>query len=173
MKKWLLGGGIGVLVLAMLAGDGLAVLEWTQRAPAAIAAGGSPGGPAAGARDAARREDPPLPPKPLYLAQLPKFVAVLTTDGSGDSTYAEIAITFSSYDHRAVDKFQSVLPIIQAAIVAEVMQDGSALATGDETARTTMTHQALLAVNHILDKTAPSLGTAPFGNAYLTDFLIQ
>jgi flagellar basal body-associated protein FliL len=172
MKKWLLGGGIGVLVLAMLAGDGLAVLEWTDRAPAAIAAGGAAGGTEAGAREAARHEDL-SPPKPLYLAELPKFVAVLTTDGGGDSTYAEIAITFSSYDRRAVDKFQSVLPIIQAAIVAEVMQDGSALATGDETARTTMTHQALLAVNSIIDRTAPSLGTEAFGNAYLTDFLIQ
>ena len=169
MKKWLLGGGIGVLVLAMLAGDGAAVLEWMQRTTPAVA--GPPGGIAA-ARETARHEDP-LPPKPLYLAALPKFVAVLTTDGNGDSTYAEIAITFSSYDRRAVDKFQSVLPIIQAAIVAEVMQDGSALATGDETARTTMTHQALLAVNRIIDKTAPALGIAAFGNAYLTDFLIQ
>jgi flagellar basal body-associated protein FliL len=169
MKKWLLGGGIGVLVLAMLAGDGLAALEWMQRTTAAVA--GAPGGVAT-ARETVRHKDP-LPPKPLYLAELPRFVAVLTTDGNGNSTYAEIAITFSSYDRRAVDKFQSVLPIIQAAIVAEVMQDGSALATGDETARTTMTHQALLAVNRIIDKTAPALGTAAFGNAYLTDFLIQ
>ncbi len=170
MKKWLLGGGIGVLALAMLAGDGLAVMQWMERGtspPASGAAGGS-----AGTRPASPHEDP-APLKPLYLAELPKFVAVLTTDGSGDSTYAEIAITFSSYDQRAVEKFQDVLPIIQAAIVADVMQDGSALATGDETARTTMTHQALLAVNRIIDKTAPALGTAAFANAYLTDFLIQ
>ena len=167
MKKWLLGIGIGVIVLAMLTGDGLALLEWMGRNPEA-----TPTHAAASAHEAAQHENL-SPPKPLYLAALPKFVAVLTTDGGGDSTYAEIAITFSSYDHRAVDKFESVLPIIQAAIVAEVMQKGSALATGDETARTTMTHQALLAVNRIIGKTDPPLGTSAFVDAYLTDFLIQ
>lgn len=165
MKKWLLGSGIGVLVLAMLAGDGLALLQWTGSGPRARA------GTEASAHPAAEQGRPP--PRALFLATLPKFVAVLTTDGGGDSTYAEIAITFSSYDRRAVDKFESVLPIIQAAIVAEVMQEGSALATGGEAARTTMTHQALLAANRIIARTDPALGAAAFAKAYLTEFLIQ
>jgi flagellar basal body-associated protein FliL len=162
MKKWLLGAVIGVAALAMLAGDGIAVFLWTRKAPAAPAHA-----------HLATRHESPLPPAHLYLATLPKFVAVLTTDGDGNSTYAEIAITFSAYDQRAVDAFGNVVPIIQAAIITEVMQDGSALSTGDETARKMLTHQALLAVNHIVEKTMPALGAEAFANAYLTDFLIQ
>jgi len=170
MKKWLLRAAIGMVALAMLAGDGLAVLFWKEREVAA------PTRIAAAARPMAMPVSRPislLPPRHIYLASLPKFVAVLSTDGAGDSTYAEIALTFSSYDQRAVAAFGNVLPIVQAAVISEVMQNGSALATGDEAARTTMTHQALLAVNSIIGKTTPPLGLSAFTHAYLTDFLIQ
>lgn len=170
MKKWLLRAAIGMMALAMLAGDGLAVFFWKEKAAAA------PTRTDATALPLSLPTSLPtslLPPRHLYLATLPKFVAVLSTDGAGDSTYAEIALTFSTYDQRAVDAFGNVLPIVQAAIISEVMQNGSALATGDEAARTAMTHQALLAVNRIIGKTSPALGVSAFASAYLTDFLIQ
>ncbi|HUC18848.1 MAG TPA: hypothetical protein VMA37_14300 [Acetobacteraceae bacterium] len=166
MKKWLLRAAIGTIALAMLAGDGLAVLFWKERAVAA------PTRPAAAARHMSLPMSL-LPPRHIYLASLPKFVAVLSTDGAGDSTYAEIALTFSTYDQRAVEAFGNVLPIVQAAVISEVMQNGSSLATGDEAARTAMTHQALLAVNSVIGKTTPALGVSAFTSAYLTDFLIQ
>ncbi|HWA79263.1 MAG TPA: hypothetical protein VG848_03030 [Acetobacteraceae bacterium] len=166
MKKWLLWAAIGMMALAMLAGDGLAVFFWKEKAAAAPAHAEAAGRPISQPASL-------LPPRHIYLATLPKFVAVLSTDGAGDSTYAEIALTFSTYDPRAVDAFGNVLPIIQAAVISEVMQNGSALATGDESARTAMTHQALLAVNRIIGKTSPALGVSAFASAYLTDFLIQ
>lgn len=163
MKKRFLGAGLGVVVVAMLAGYGLAAWQRMGRSAGP--------GTAAKAAIAVRHDDPA--PKPIFLAAMPKFVAVLQTDGEGDNTYAEIGLTFSSHDSKAVEKFKSVQPIIKAAIISGVMEQGRELSTGDGAARAKMTDQALVAVNAVLAKTDPALGKRAFDNAYLTEFLLQ
>lgn len=165
MKKRFIGAGLGMVLVAMLAGYGLAALQRPSNDARAGAATKT------ATAIAAKHGDPS--PQPIFLAEMPKFVAVLQTDGEGDSTYAEIGLTFSSHDPKAVEKFKSVLPIIKAAIVAGVMQQGQELSTGDGAARTKLTDQALVAVNKVLATTDPALGTRAFNEAYLTEFLIQ
>jgi len=163
MKKTLL-IGVGVLLgIAMLAGDGLAgwLLLTRQDGVQQLAA----------AKQAGPEAKPP--PGPLHFAELDKFVVSLATNADSGATYAQVNLSFSSYNEQAVKAFDDVRPMIKAAVVSSIMAHADKVATGSSDAREIIIADALSAANSIVVQQDPKIGPRPFVGAFLTDFVLQ
>lgn len=162
MKKTLL-IGVGVLLgIAMLAGDGLAAwLVLTRQDGAQQVAAAKPASPET------------KPAGPLHFAELDKFVVSLATNSEAGATYAQVNLSFSSYNEQAVKTFDDVRPMIKAAVVSSIMAHADKVATGSSEAREIIIADALAAANSIVTQQDPKIGPKPFAGAFLTDFVLQ
>jgi flagellar basal body-associated protein FliL len=155
---------VGVLLgIVMLAGDGLAAwLFLTRQGDAQQPAAAKAITPAA------------KPPGPLHFAELEKFVVSLATASeSGGHSYAQVNLSFSSYNEDAVKAFDDVRPMIKAAVVSSIMAHADKVATGSTEAREMIIAEALAAANSIVAQQDPKMGQRPFAGAFLTDFVLQ
>lgn len=155
--------GVGVLLgIAMLAGDGLAAwLFLTRQDGVQQVAAAKPASPEA------------KPPGPLHFAELDKFVVSLATNADSGATYAQVNLSFSSYNEQAVKAFDDVRPMIKAAVVSSIMAHSDKVATGSSDAREIIIADALAAANSIVVQQDPKIGPKPFVGAFLTDFVLQ
>lgn len=155
--------GVGVLLgIAMLAGDGLAAwLFLTRHDAAPEVAAAKPAAPEA------------KPPGPLHFAELDKFVVSLATNSESGASYAQVNLSFSSYNEQAVKAFEDVRPMIKAAVVSSIMAHADKVATGSSDAREIIIADALSAANSIVAQQDPKIGPKPFVGAFLTDFVLQ
>ena len=161
MKILLIGVGL-LLGIAMLAGDGLAAwLFLTRQDSVQHVAAAKPTGPEA------------KPPGPLHFAELDKFVVSLATNAESGATYAQVNLSFSSYNEQAVKAFDDVRPMIKAAVVSSIMAHSDKVATGSSDAREIIIADALAAANSIVVQQDPKIGPKPFVGAFLTDFVLQ
>lgn len=168
MKKVILIVAASVLILSMLAGDGLAGwLLLTQHRGANVAT-------TAGAVHSVQK-----PHGTLHFVQLDKFVVTLPpakadadANANGPS-YAQVGLSFASYDKAALKAFQAVQPMIKAAIISSIMAHADKVATGSSAARKEIIASALTAANTIVTQQNPKVGPQPFAGAFLTDFLLQ
>ena len=163
MKRTLLLAGCGLLATVMLTGDGVAVWLFMTRPTA--------GGPPVATTTVAGPVS--VHHGTLYFAKMPKLVVSLADNNPNGASYAQIGLSFSSYDKQTVKTFDSMRPIIKAAIIASVMAHADQVATGSQAARQTIIAGALADANKIVTQQDANLGTAPFVGAYLTDFLLQ
>jgi flagellar basal body-associated protein FliL len=161
MKILLIGVGC-LLGIAMLAGDGLAAwLLLTGQGGTQQLAGAKPTAPEA------------KPSGPLHFAELDKFVVSLATTNETGATYAQVNLSFSSYNEQAVKTFDDVRPMIKAAVVSSIMAHADKVATGSSDAREIIIADALAAANSIVAQQDPKIGPRPFAGAFLTDFVLQ
>ena len=161
MKTLLIGVGV-LLGIGMLAGDGLAGwLLLTRQDGVQRPAAAKPVGPEA------------KPPGPLHFAELDKFVVSLATNAESGATYAQVNLSFSSYNEQAVKTFDDVRPMIKAAVVSSIMAHSDKVATGSSDAREIIIADALAAANSIVVQQDPKIGPKPFVGAFLTDFVLQ
>jgi flagellar basal body-associated protein FliL len=161
MKTLLIGVGV-LLGIGMLAGDGLAGwLLLTRQDDVQHTVATKPAGPEA------------KPPGPLHFAELDKFVVSLATNAESGATYAQVNLSFSSYNEQAVKTFDDVRPMIKAAVVSSIMAHSDKVATGSSDAREIIIADALAAANSIVVQQDPKIGPKPFVGAFLTDFVLQ
>jgi flagellar basal body-associated protein FliL len=161
MKTLLIGVGV-LLGIAMLAGDGLAGwLLLTRQDGVQQPAAAKPASPEA------------KPPGPLHFAELDKFLVSLATTAESGATYAQVNLSFSSYNEQAVKTFDDVRPMIKAAVVSSIMAHADKVATGSSEAREIIIADALAAANSIVVQQDPKIGPKPFVGAFLTDFVLQ
>lgn len=164
MKKMILIVAASVLVIGMLAGDGLAGwLFLTRHARATVVAAAQPG------------HRVQIPHGALHFVELDKFVVSLPpADASGNGpSYAQVGLSFASYNKAALKAFQGVQPMIKAAIISSIMAHADKVATGSPAARKEIIASALTAANTIVAQQDPKIGPQPFAGAFLTDFLLQ
>ena len=152
----------GLLGIGMLAGDGLAawlLLTRPDTLPQLTAA-----------------KPATTPPKPVgspHFAELDKFVVSLATTGDSGPTYAQVNLSFSSYNEQALKIFDDVRPMIKAAVISSIMAHADKVATGSADARAVIIADALAAANSIVTQEDPKIGSRPFDGAFLTDFVLQ
>lgn len=168
MKKVILIVAASVLIIGMLAGDGLAGWLWATRHRATnITAAASTVHPVQ------------KPHGTLHFAELGKFVVSLppaSTDANASASgpsYAQVGLSFASYDEAALKAFKAVQPMIKAAIISSIMAHADKVATGSPAARKEIIADALTATNTIVARQNPKVGPQPFAGAFLTDFLLQ
>ena len=152
----------GLLGIAMLGGDGMAAWLLLTR------------------HDGAQRlaaADPTTPPVkshgPIHFADLDKLVVSLANVGDSGPSYAQVGLSFSSYDERALKAFDDVRPMIKAAVISSIMAHADKVATGSAAARQVIIADALGAANTIVAQQDPKVGSRPFVGAFLTDFVLQ
>jgi flagellar basal body-associated protein FliL len=162
MTKILLIVACGLVGTAMLAGDGLAawlLLTQSRSGHSALAA--------RVARPVERAHGV------LHFAALDKFVVTLPGAGGDAPSYAQVGLSFSSYDQTALKAFDDVRPMIKAAVIATIMAHAGKVVTGSPGARQMIIAEALAAANSIVAQQDPKVGPQPFVGAFLTDFLLQ
>jgi flagellar basal body-associated protein FliL len=155
---------IGALVgVAMLAGDGLAgwlLLTRQDNSKTRVAAVGAV-------------KPAPQPHGMLHFAELDKFVVSLANGGDSGPSYAQVNLSFSSYDTQALKAFDEMRPMIKAAVISSIMANADKVATGSSAARKVIIADALAAANAIVTQQDPKIGSQPFVGAFLTDFVLQ
>jgi flagellar basal body-associated protein FliL len=159
---------IGALVgMAMLAGDGVAgwLLLTRQDSGKTQVAAASAGKPTP--------QPPPQPHGMLHFAELDKFVVSLANGGDNAPSYAQVNLSFSSYNAQALKTFDEVRPMIKAAVISSIMANAGQVATGSSAARKVIIADALAAANSIVTQQDPKIGSQPFVGAFLTDFVLQ
>jgi len=154
MKKIILFGGIGIVVLLAGGGGAFAYLELNQK-------------PAAPAKPVA------LPPKPIVFAALPDLVVSIPDDaGDPPSSYVQLTLQFATTDPNAVTAFTNLQPIIKSQIISLLMNEtGKTLA--DPAGRDTLTKNCLAISNTVLTKSAGYTPANPFSAAYITNLVVQ
>lgn len=154
----------GLLGIGMLAGDGLAAWLLLTR-PSGLPL------PLTSAQPATPAAKPPA--GPLHFADLDKFVVSLATAADSGATYAQVNLSFSSHNERAVKVFDDMRPMIKAAVISSIMAHADKVATGSADARAIIIADALAAANSIVTQEDPKIGSRPFDGAFLTDFVLQ
>jgi flagellar basal body-associated protein FliL len=148
----------GVVIVSIGAGVGgtLAGMHlWAQHSKAAAAA------------------PRPLVPKPIYFADLSDVVVSLPPEADQPATsYVSFGIEFATTDQKAVAAFGNYQPIIKAGIISLLMAEtGDALQQPQ--VRATLIQNCLAVANEVLKANDAAGQTPPFGNAYITDLVIQ
>jgi flagellar basal body-associated protein FliL len=154
MKKIILFGGIGAVVLLAGGGGTFAFLELRHK-------------PTAPAKPAV------IPPKPIVFAALPDLVVSIPDDtGDPPSSYVQLTVQFATTDPNAVTAFTNLQPIIKSQIISLLMNEtGKTLA--DPANRATLTENCLAISNTVLTKSAGYTPANPFTAAYITNLVVQ
>ena len=163
MKRIILLSAAGLLGAIMLAGDGVAVWLFMTRTQV---------GNLADATTLAANPTGVHHGK-VHFATMPKVIVSLARNNPNGASYAQIGLSFSSYNQKAVEAFESVRPIIKAEIISSVMAHADQVATGSQAARKAIIASALADANKVVAQQDAKLGKSPFLGAYLTDFLLQ
>jgi len=148
--------GVAVVSIGVGIGGTLAGMHlWANRAKTAAAA------------------PPPLVPKPIYFADLSDVVVSLPPEADQPATsYVSFGIEFATTDQKAVAAFGNYQPIIKAGIISLLMAEtGDALQQPQ--VRAELIHNCLDVANEVLKANDAAGATPPFGNAYITDLVIQ
>ena len=148
----------GVAVVSIGAGVGgtLAAMDlWANHGKAAAAA------------------PPPLVPKPLFFADLSDVVVSLPPEANEPATsYVSFGIEFATTDDKAVAAFGTYQPIIKAGIISLLMAEtGDALQQPQ--VRAELIQNCLAVANGVLKSNEAAGKIPPFGNAYITNLVIQ
>jgi flagellar basal body-associated protein FliL len=154
MKKMIMFGGIGAVVLLAGGGGTFAFLEMGHKSA-------GPAKPVA------------VPPKPIVFAALPDLVVSIPDDtGDPPSSYVQLTLQFATTDPNAVTAFTNLQPIIKAQIISLLMNEtGKTLA--DPAGRDTLTKNCLAISNTVLTKSAGYTPANPFSAAYITNLVVQ
>jgi flagellar basal body-associated protein FliL len=115
----------------------------------------------------------PVAPKPIFFAALNDLV-VSIPENAGDppTSYAQLAIQFSTFDANAVTSFTALEPIIKSQII-NVMLNQTGKSLTDPAARATLLKNCLDISNAALDKDANYTPPDPFTAAYITNLVVQ
>jgi flagellar basal body-associated protein FliL len=142
---------------------------------AAVLLGGGIGGAFfyISAHHAATAKKLPVPPKPIYFAQLADLVVTVPADtGDSTSTYVQITLQFSSFDQDAVTDFGNLQPIIKSQIITLLMAK-NAKSLMDPSTHDELTKTCLGIANQALNKSANYTPPNPFTAAYITNLVEQ
>ncbi|MEE3501322.1 flagellar basal body-associated FliL family protein [Acidiphilium acidophilum] len=167
MKRTVLIGAAGVLVVIMGAGDALYLINLVEgRAMAAVTQGS----------DKASHAAQNKPARPVKFVSLPKFVVTLpgVTDADGGNSLLQIGISFGSHHERSIKDFKAVEPMIRSALITTIMSEANNLGpNADASAKNRLAQQLLATVNKIIHREDGRMGEQSFFGAYITSFIMQ
>lgn len=116
----------------------------------------------------------PLPPKPIYFAELDDLVVSVPADSSGDSgqAYVQFSVQFASTDKNAVSTFAALQPIAKAETINLLMSQ-TAKQLMDTSTHAKLVANCLAIANEVLNKNADYTPPNPFTAAYITNLVEQ
>jgi flagellar basal body-associated protein FliL len=152
-----------VIILAIVAGAGvmLGVMHFLPMGGADHA-------------EAMAKTDNSAHPQSIFFAELPDVVVSIPPQAGAPATsYVQIGMQFSTHDHRAVDSFTTLQPIIKSQVINLLMSETSA-ALQDPATRALLVQNCLNIANGVLAKNAGGKSTdKPFDAAYITNLVVQ
>jgi flagellar basal body-associated protein FliL len=151
-----------VIILAIVAGAGvmLGVMHF-------LPMGGADHAQAAGKTDKSAH------PPSIFFADLPDIVVSIPPQAGAPATsYVQIGMQFSTYDHHAVDSFTTFEPIIKSQVINLLMNETSA-ALQDPATRALLVQNCLNIANSVLAKNAGESTGKLFTAAYITNLVVQ
>lgn len=167
MKRTLLIGAAGVLVVIMAAGDALYVSNLIEGR--AMAASTQDHGKPVHPRDNRNAS-------PVKFIKMSKFVVTLpgVTDSSGGNALLQIGLSFGSHHERAIKDFKAIEPMIKSALITEIMSEAKDLGNdADATSKNPLAAKLLATVNNIIGHEDGNMGNHGFFGAYITSFIMQ
>lgn len=125
----------------------------------------------------------PPPPKPIMFAQINNLVVSVPSvasspSGSDDSNgpptqvYIQLSVQFSTTDPKAVDSFNTLLPIIQSEMVSLLMKK-TAVDLMNPNTHAALNTAFLSIVNGVLAQNHSVPDKNPFSAAYITNIVQQ
>jgi flagellar FliL protein len=157
MKKIIL---IAVAAVVLLGGGGAGVFVYLsmQQKPSTAAAA---------------KPAKPVPPKPIFFAQLGDIVVTVPADSSDPTaSFVQITLQLGSFDPNAVADFDNLQPIIKAQVITLLMSQ-TAKQLMDTSTHPALTKSVLDIANHVLDTSANYTPPNPFTAAYITNLVEQ
>jgi len=153
--------GVAVLVLAGIGlGAGATFGVMRLLTPSATAAAAAPA-------------PTPVKARPIFFSDLPGIVVSIPPQPNTPSTsYVDIDMQFATYDAKALENFNAVLPIIKADIISLLMSQTSG-ELQDQAVRAKVIASCLEIANNVLKQNGMANGAPPFNAAYITNLVIQ